>query len=160
MLSFYRHIFLFTYLTCIILFTEISVSYNITNIWEWTYNNNWRVILPVELYTPPGRPSFAPCIHWQQPWRKSTFAPIPLQNTKRANPLSWRVRNQSQQSYRVFSVLWLFYASLHIVTTVQSVNLWALVSKLYKCAIPSSLYFFLNTNTMYMVLYLQLSIDL
>lgn len=110
--------FFFTYFTCIILFTDISVSYNITNILEWTYNNNWRVILPVELYTPPGRPSFAPCIHWQQPWRKSTFAPIPLQNTKRANPLSWRVRNQSQQSYRVFSVLWLFYASLHMVTTI------------------------------------------
>lgn len=110
--------FFFTYFTCIILFTDISVSYNITNILEWTYNNNWRVILPVELYTPPGRPSFAPCIHWQQPWRKSTFAPIPLQNTKRANPLSWRVRNQSQQSYRVFSVLWLFNASLHMVTAI------------------------------------------
>lgn len=150
MLSFYRHSFLFTYFTCIILFTDISVSYNITNILEWTYNNNWRVILPVELYTPPGRPSFAPCIHWQQPWRKSTFAPIPLQNTKRANPLSWRVRNQSQQSYFTLRYIWL----------QQSVNLWALVSKLYKCAIPCCLFFFLDTNIMYMILYLQLSIDL
>lgn len=78
----------------------------------------WRVIIPVESYTPAGRPSFAPCIHWQQPWQKSAFAPIPLQNKKNKQTLSAYVfESFSTQSYPVISVLWLFHASLHIVTT-------------------------------------------
>lgn len=78
----------------------------------------WRVILPVESYTPAGRPSFAPCIHWQQAWQISAFDPIPLQNKKNKQTLSAYVfESFPTQSYRVISVLWLFHASLHIVTT-------------------------------------------
>lgn len=117
----------------------------------------WRVILPVESYTPAGRPSFAPCIHWQQPWQKSAFAPIPLQITKQANPLSLRVRNILN------TVLPSNFSTLIISRFVtysynKYDNIWALV---YINGPYQVVYiFFLNTNTMYMVLYLQLSIDL
>lgn len=118
MLSFLRKYF-FIYIFCMYQF--VYGHFCFTQYYKYLrmdVKQYWRVIIPVESYTPAGRPSFAPCIHWQQPWQKSAFAPIPLQNKKNKQTLSAYVfESFSTQSYRVISVLWLFHASLHIVTT-------------------------------------------